>query len=273
MHKTHLFSSHWFKKMEEETVLSVNEFSTDGPGLSKRLTLPPAIGELTKLRRIYLSCITRYIPPEIGKLTNLRKLSLPWNHLKSLPSEFGQLLKLRKLRLDENSFTDIPTEIFKLTNLRELILDNNRLRGRLSPQIGQLRKLRRLNLECNRLPEIPAEIGQLENLQTLILTQNALTWLPPELGRLTRLQCIGLFFNELTYVPIELGELNPSEILFDKPLNELFPIAKAVFKLKQSKQSIRSHIRFYWMLLRFLEKQMGKEFPLPARIEILRRAI
>jgi len=73
------------------------------------------------------------LPPEIGLLTRLTKLYLYNNQLITLPSEIGQLTKLTTLRLDYNKLTALPLEIGLLINLKEpsayrgLKLDNNPL--------------------------------------------------------------------------------------------------------------------------------------------------
>jgi Leucine-rich repeat (LRR) protein len=67
----------------------------------QRLTiLPPEIGQLTRLERLYLkdNQLTA-LPPEIGQLTALTELDVSNNQLTSLPPEIGQLTVLKELRL------------------------------------------------------------------------------------------------------------------------------------------------------------------------------
>jgi len=148
-------------------------------------SLPPEIGLLTNLERLYLedNQLTTLppelfqlttLPPEIGQLTNLQRLDLEDNQLTSLPPEIGQLTRLQTLWLDKNQLTSLPAEIGQLTNLAWLGLDGNKLTS-LPAEIGQLTTLRHLYLERNQLTSLPAEIGQLTNLKELRLKGNQLT--------------------------------------------------------------------------------------------------
>ena len=80
-------------------------------------TIPPELGQLTKLSHLNLSSnqLTGPIPPELGQLTNLRVIYLFDNQLTSIPPELGQLTKLSWLYLDGNQLTRIPPEFSQLT--------------------------------------------------------------------------------------------------------------------------------------------------------------
>ena len=96
------------------------------------------------------------LPPEIGQLTKLNTLALSGNRLTSLPGEIGQLTNLNTLDLSRNQLTSLPGEIGQLTNLRSLALMGNQLIT-LPPEIGQLR-LAQLTFSGNPLPSLPPEI-------------------------------------------------------------------------------------------------------------------
>src|SRR6266567_2250848 len=79
--------------------------------------LPPEIGHLTPLERLYLNenQLTA-LPPEIGQLANLTLLGLNGNRLRSLPPEVGQLARLTLLDLRNNPLGSLPAEIAQLNN-------------------------------------------------------------------------------------------------------------------------------------------------------------
>jgi len=65
------------------------------------------------------------LPPEIGKLTGLQRIFLQINGLTSLPAEFAQLQQLQDVDLSENKFIRSPDELEQLPNLREIQLHGN----------------------------------------------------------------------------------------------------------------------------------------------------
>lgn len=187
-------------------------------------SLPPEIGQLSRLKRIELSGNElSTLPPEIGNLSHLEFINVSDNDLLSLPAEIGQLVALTGLVLDGNQLTTLPAEIGQLSQLEVLSLQYNRLTN-LPPEIGQLTKLRSLNLANNQLTALPAEIGQITYLCMLDMRSNQITRLPRQLGELKWLindeDCgrtfyNGLFFegNPLVSPPPEILEKNTEEIL------------------------------------------------------------
>jgi len=176
--------------------------------------LPPEIGNLTALRRLYLwdNAVTA-LPPEIGNLTALTWLGLESNAVTTLPSEIGNLIALENLFLDYNILTVIPPEIGNLTALRSLSLAGNALPA-LPPEIGNLSGLYALYLGGNALTTLPPEIGNLTALQLLYMGHNALTALPREIGNLTTLTEICLSANALTALPSEFSNLIALQYLY-----------------------------------------------------------
>ena len=190
-------------------------------------TLPPVIGQLLQLRRLYLnSNRLTTLPAAIGNLLQLQELYLDSNQLTTLPAAIGNLLQLQKLYLHLNQLTTLPAEIGNLLQLQVLSLSANRLTT-LPAAIGQLLRLQRLNLSANRLTTLPAEIGNLLQLQVLNLHSNRLTTLPAEIGNLLQLQELYLNLNQLTTLPAEIGrllqlrrlELQDNPALFEIPVS------------------------------------------------------
>jgi hypothetical protein len=169
------------------------------------------------------------IPPEIGQLNALTKLYLVDNQLAALPPEIGQLNALTTLYLWGNQLTTIPAEIGQLNALTTLYLHINRL-ATIPPEIGQLNALTALNLRRNQLTTIPHEIGQLNALTTLDLWGNQLITIPPEIGQLNALTTLNLGGNQLTTIPAEIGQLN-ALTTFDLSGNQLTTIPPEIGQL------------------------------------------
>ncbi len=87
------------------------------------------------------------LPPEIGLLTHLEKLYLNNNNLTELPAEIGQLTNLKYLGLNRNKLTKLPPEIGQLENLQHLLLAYNDDLEELPPIIGGLELLEHLQLD------------------------------------------------------------------------------------------------------------------------------
>ena len=182
--------------------------------------VPPAIGDLSELRSLYLrdTRLTGSIPAELGRLTKLETLYLDQNYLSGpIPAALGDLTALRDLSLSDNNIGGrLPEELGQLGGLQRLRMSRTLLSGSIPPSLGQLASLIELELQRNRLTgPIPAELGQLANLQELALFKNRLTGpIPAELGQLASLQRLSLSGNQLTGpIPPELGQLANLELL------------------------------------------------------------
>ena len=190
--------------------------------------------ENTTTLNLSASGLTGEIPPEIGNLTNLQKLYLNDNDLSgSIPwDEIINLTDLESLALSYNQLTgQIPSEIGDLTNLQHLSLSNNQLTGSIPwDEIGNLTMLQALSLGANQLTgSIPAEIGNLTNLQELYLDDNQFTGqIPAEIGALINLQWLDLNSNQLTgSIPDDIGNLTNLQKLYlnDNDLSGSIPAA------------------------------------------------
>lgn len=169
--------------------------------------LPPEIGELTCVEKLFLQDIAlKVLPPEIGLLTNLSVLILSGNYLETLPPEIGLLTNLRVLIVKRNQLSYLPPEIGQLKCLQELDLGENKLTS-LPQTIGQLAELRKFHINNNQLTSIPREIGCLVKLEELNAAGNSLTDIPPEIGLLSTLVELQLAENKLRSLPREIGQL------------------------------------------------------------------
>ena len=131
-------------KIERAIREGTTELSLEFEGLE---TLPPEIGNLFQVQRLYLfGNLLEALPPEIGQLQNLQLLDLGGNQLRALPAEIGQLQNLQLLDLRGNQLRALPAEIGQLQNLQQLYLCGNPFEE-LSPAIAQLQNLQLLDLE------------------------------------------------------------------------------------------------------------------------------
>jgi Leucine-rich repeat (LRR) protein len=77
-------------------------------------TLPDEIGQLSKLRKLYLAGNRLVsLPPEIGHLSQLQRLYLEMNDLTSLPPLMANLTALQRLDLRDNPFSSVSEEVFE----------------------------------------------------------------------------------------------------------------------------------------------------------------
>lgn len=187
----------------DTTINRVYELKLYGYGSKKNISdtlkiLPEDIGELTKLRSLYLAnnrLIT--LPNAIENLSILRLLDLSNNRLTTLPVSFWKLTNLQILSLSNNRLTSIPDAIRNFTKLSLLYLNYNQLTT-LPNAIGNLAVLlRTLSLSNNQLINLPDAFGDLIYLTFLNLTDNQLTALPGSIYKITNLQTLHLSLNNL----------------------------------------------------------------------------
>ncbi len=177
--------------------------------------IPPEIGDLDSLKRLYLNGnngLTDSLPPETGNLSKLERLYVySCNLTGSIPPELGTLESITDIALDRNSLTGpIPSSLGNLSNLNLLDLHNNNLTGSIPSSFGNLSNLSFLNLRENNLTgPIPPELGNMENIGEMYLSNNSLDGsIPATLGDLSRLAFLDLNYNELEgSIPPELCNL------------------------------------------------------------------
>ncbi|MGF1486871.1 MAG: COR domain-containing protein [Prochloraceae cyanobacterium] len=124
-------------------------------------------------------CAITSLPPEIGQLTHLTRIYLNGNKLESLPPEIGNLTNLTRLYLRDNKIQSLPPEIGNLTKLTHIYIRGNKLET-LPPEIGNLSQLKGLFLSDNNITSLPEEIKKLTNLGNLDLTRNPIE-IPPDI--------------------------------------------------------------------------------------------
>ncbi len=177
------------------------------------------------------------LPPEIGNLTQLQKLYLSYNQLTSLPDNFGNLTQLQKLYLENNQLASLPDNFGNLTQLQTLTLSYNQLTS-LPDNFGNLTQLQTLNLSNNQLTSLPDNFDNLTQLQKLYLSYNQLASLPDNFDNLTQLTELDLYNNQLTSLPLTLGNF-PGLTYIDCDNNPDLPIdeVQAILALCQVKRN------------------------------------
>ena len=194
-------------------------------------TLPPELGNLTKLKELFLdrNQLSGPIPPELGKLTNLEYGSFTRTNL-CVPYA---LKDLRFYNYSQHDGTYLPkcpdprdraalVALYHATDGDNWRKNDNWLSDKLlddwyGVKTNKHDHVVRLSLRLNRLSgSIPPEIGNLSNLTFLYLNKNQLSGpIPPEIGNLTKLYTLFLYNNHLTgAIPPELGNLSELRELY-----------------------------------------------------------
>jgi len=169
-----------------------------GNGLSG--SLPPELGNLTRIERLYLSNnnLEGPIPAELGKLDNLEELFIYNSRLSgNIPPTLGNLSKLKGLDLYTNNLEgSIPKELGKLTNLQGLYLSKNNLSGSIPTELSNLKKLGHLYIGDNNLSGNIPNLS-LPNLVQLFLYENELTGTLPTFDSMPSLELMWMGRNLL----------------------------------------------------------------------------
>nr|XP_020187997.1 LRR receptor-like serine/threonine-protein kinase EFR [Aegilops tauschii subsp. strangulata] len=132
---------------------------------------------------------TGIIPPSLGNLSSLRRLYLNENQLSGpIPESLGRLGKLEALALQVNHLSgNLPTMLFNISSLILVGLQMNQLHGTLPSNLGNgLPHIRYLILALNHFTgRIPASIANATTIQSMDLSGNNITGVvPPEIGTL-----------------------------------------------------------------------------------------
>ncbi|TCO05989.1 leucine-rich repeat domain-containing protein [Natronoflexus pectinivorans] len=193
---------------ERVVQIQLGSFSSNISG-----SIPPEIGELTKLKRFILNADIEEIPVEFGNLTNLVFLRLNGNINGIIPNSITNLSNLEYIAIHKgvgDLSWHIPNDIHKMKNLQEVNLTNI-VEGELPQSLGQLRQLKSLNLHNGKITgSLPSSIGELENLEILNLDGHQITGtIPSSIEELSNLRELNLSNNQLTgSIPVGLGQLS-----------------------------------------------------------------
>ncbi|KAI4385265.1 hypothetical protein MLD38_003312 [Melastoma candidum] len=179
-------------------------------------TIPPQLGNLSRLRELYVGYYNVFdggLPPELGNLSELVRLDAASCGLSGeIPPELGKLKKLDTLFLQVNLFSGgLTPELGTLQSLKSMDLSNNLLTGEIPASFADLKNLTLLNLFRNRLyGSIPEFIGELPQLEVIQLWENNFTGnIPANLGSNGNLQLLDVSSNKLNGVlPPDLCEGN-----------------------------------------------------------------
>ena len=186
-------------------------------------------GRVTSLE-LRLNQLSGTIPPELGQLTRLQRLDLSGNQLSgTIPAALGNLANLEWLWLSDNQLSGaIPAELGNLANLGDLILSGNQLSGAIPAELGNLANLKALFLAGNQLSgTIPTALGNLANLEWLWLAGNQLSGtIPAELGNLANLEILDLSYNQFSgKIPQSLMQLSKIETLLIRGTQICVPVS------------------------------------------------
>jgi Leucine-rich repeat (LRR) protein len=191
-------------------------------GNERLAALPAWIGELGRLKRLYLSvCGLSEFPDWLRDLRRLVALDLSVNACSEIPPWISELSSLRSLSVASNRLVGLPEQLTALKHLKTLIVDYNDL-TEIPGWLGGLRGLSRLSLRSCGLADLPSELSALTTLTTLNLHRNHLSELPAWVGALPRLQSLYLGNNRLTELPDTLrGHPSLKQlVLYNNPIAE-----------------------------------------------------
>eukprot|EP01018_Ginkgo_biloba_P029422 Gb_11994 [translate_table: standard] len=180
--------------------------------------IPPALGRLQKLERLYLGAnkLEGSIPSEIGLQTGLGLLSLSRNMLSGgIPRTFANLKQLRRLYLYNNHLSgNIPASLGQSWRLEALDLADNKFRGKIPPEVAGLKNLIFLKLSGNMLEgPLPPEVGKMEHVQEIDISKNKLSGkIPATIESCSELQYLNLSWNAIHGpIPNSLAQLKSLE--------------------------------------------------------------
>jgi len=141
---------------------------------SRMFAVPSGIGNLKKLKYVYLTGINDDLPDDFFELEGLEQIYLRrFNTGRPLQSGFGKMKSLKILSINcisDKIFPDanpvcgeLPDSIYDLAQLETLELVDTNVGGELSPRIGELKHLNSLMLPANQFSgPLPAELSNLE---------------------------------------------------------------------------------------------------------------
>lgn len=164
--------------------------------------IPAAIGELTKLRHLFLANnkLGGEIPASLFALPLLENVDLSGNQYSgAMPDGFGAMSSLKVLNVKNNAYTgNIPASILNSTSIEVLNLMNNKLTGGIPSGISAMTALTYLNLSGNDLGGEMPDFSHNVNLVALSLWNCNLSGIIPDsIYTLTKLQILDLSGNSL----------------------------------------------------------------------------
>lgn len=188
------------------TIASAADFDTihslgfEGAGIDGHI--PTAIGELTKLRHLFLANnkLSGEIPASLFALPLLENVDLSGNQYSgAIPDGFGEMPSLKALNAKNNAYTgNIPISILNSTSIELLNLMNNKLTGGIPSGISSMTALKYLNLSGNNLGGEMPDFSHNVNLVALSLWNCNLSGIISDsIYTLTNLQILDLPGNSL----------------------------------------------------------------------------
>lgn len=190
-----------------------------------------SIGNLTKLRVLYLQRNLISDISALKKLTKLEVLSLNGNQIESI-SALSSLTNMRELFLRENKIIKI-TSLNKLKKLEVLEAGKNNIQN--IDNLKTLINLKHLSLDNNKISNITG-LKALTNLKYLDLSNNKITTIQA-LKNLSKLETLYLQRNSIgdisaisAFKKLKLLSMNGNKISDVKPLTKLTLLEKLYLK-------------------------------------------
>ena len=178
----------------------------------------PAVGTLTKLRRLSIGPSFSALPADFSGLTQLEAFHWRFPRLDRFPEALCALVSLREIEITGHLFEKfaslgaLPESLGALTQLQQLNLNNTGVTS-VPDSLTACRALSRLDFSANAIGRLPDAIGDLAELDVLSLKNCGLTSIPESLGRCATLRCLFLDGNPVGTLPDSFAGLTGLETL------------------------------------------------------------
>lgn len=179
--------------------------------------LPDALFGCTGLVTLCLDGTFGAVPPAIGRLTKLRRLELPSRGPLAVPDELyalnletfegpheiaKQLGRSRHTIATESDVLDIESYRFAFGDIAEQLA-----------RLARAPHLRELELVCQETTHVPDAIGALASLEKLRISMAKLATVSDAIGKLAKLRELRFWDSALAAIPSTIGALSALELL------------------------------------------------------------
>lgn len=187
--------------------------------------MPKSIGELKKLKRIYIrNNKLKSLPSSLWQCSDLEELLVSHNLLtiNSFPPGMNSLLKLNSLDLSENDFSTLPEDVCLIEKLESLRLINCSL-IQLPTQV-KWKNLKVLYIDNNHLKSLPSSLNVCTNLEKLYGDRNELDSVEMQFNLMSSLDTIYFQRSKLTSLPLSFSPKALTSVYLTENELSVFPI-------------------------------------------------